>query len=289
MMWGNAPAAPARQAAHMLVAIILLIAVGFLIVERLWPANALPRVRAWYPRVFLINAIQGGIVILAGLSWDVWLGRVSVFRLQDQVGVVPQAVIAYVVSTCIYYWWHRWRHTSTFWWRLCHQLHHSPRRIEILTSFYKHPIEITLNSILSAAITYTLLGVTIEAAAIYTAMAAIAEFFYHWNIRTPRWLGPIVQRPESHRVHHKRAYHPNNNADLPVLDWLFGTYENPTRPVEECGFTADREDRFEDLLAFRDLHDRAVAASSPLHFLPTCIGCRKRWACAEARADGDVA
>ena len=44
----------------MLIATIVLIGVGFLVVERLWPANELPRVRAWYPRVFLINAIQGG-------------------------------------------------------------------------------------------------------------------------------------------------------------------------------------------------------------------------------------
>ena len=270
----------------MLVAIILSIGAGFLLVERLWPANALPRVRAWYARVIAVNAIQGGIVVLAGLTWDVWLRHASLLSLRDHLGVVSQAAVAYLVSTFIYYWWHRWRHTSTFWWRLCHQLHHSPRRIEILTAFYKHPIEITINSILSAAITYALLGVTIEAAALYTAMAAVAEFFYHWNVRTPRWLGPFFQRPESHRVHHKRAYHTNNYSDLPVFDWLFGTYENPSDQVEHCGFTEDREDRFEDLLAFRDLHDRTVRERAPLQFLPTCIGCRKRWACAEARADG---
>ena len=70
---------------------------------------------------------------------------------------------------------------------------------------------------------------------------------------------------------------------------MFGTYENPRGAVEQCGFTDDREDRFEDMLAFRDLHDRRIDSSSPLHFLPTCIGCRKRWACAESRARGDAA
>ena len=239
--------------------------------------------RAWYARVFLINAIQGAIVILGGVSWDRWLNRASLFDLENHLGVVPQAVVAYVVSAFVYYWWHRRRHTSKFWWMLCHQFHHSPRRIEVLTSFYKHPVEITLNSILSSAITYTLLGVSIEASAIYTGIAAVAEFFYHWNVRTPRWVGPLIQRPESHRVHHKRHYHTNNYADLPVFDMLFGTYENPRAPVADCGFADEREDRFEDLLAFRDLHDRKVVSSSPLHFLPTCIGCRKRWACTDAR------
>jgi sterol desaturase/sphingolipid hydroxylase (fatty acid hydroxylase superfamily) len=272
----------------MVIATIVLIAGCFILVERLWPAADLPRVRAWYPRVFLVNAIQGGIVVVAGLTWDRWLNRASLIRLQDDLGVLTQAVVAYIVSSFVYYWWHRWRHTSRFWWNLCHQLHHSPRRIEILTSFYKHPVEITLNSILSAAITYTLLGINIQAAVIYTGLTAVAEFFYHWNVHTPAWLGPFFQRPEAHRIHHKRGYHTNNYADLPVFDIMFGTYENPSGPVATCGFIADREDRFEDMLAFRDVHDRKIASSSPLHFLPTCIGCRKRWACTEARADNDA-
>ena len=267
----------------MMLPIVLSIGVGFLIVERLWPANDLPRVRAWYPRIVLINAIQGGILLLAGVTWDRWFGAAALLRLDGTMPALAQGVIAYVVSTFVYYWWHRWRHTSSFWWKVCHQLHHSPQRIEVLTSFYKHPVEISLNSILSAAIVYLLLGVSVEAAAWYTLFTAVAEFFYHWNIRTPAWLGPFFQRPESHRVHHKKNYHTNNYADLPIFDILFGTYENPRAPVKECGFAPDREDRIDDMLAFRDLHDAKVAASSPLHLLPTCIGCRKRWACAESR------
>src|SRR5215208_5890192 len=95
--------------------LILLIGVGFLVVERLWPANDLPKVHAWYPRVVLLNVIQGGLVVVAGLTWDRWLSHASLVRLQDHVGVVPQAIVAYVVSSFVYYWWHRWRHTSQFW------------------------------------------------------------------------------------------------------------------------------------------------------------------------------
>ena len=267
-----------------MIFVVVLIAGGFILVERLWPANDLPRVRAWYPRVLAVNAVQGGIVVLSGLTWDRWFAHASLFHLQERMGIVPQALIAYLVSSFVYYWWHRWRHSSRFWWTVCHQLHHSPRRIEILTSFYKHPVEITLNSILSAAITFALLGITVQAAALYTAITAVAEFFYHWNIRTPQWLGPIFQRPESHRVHHRKNYHTNNYADLPIFDILFGTYENPRAHVDACGYTRVDEDRFEDMLAFRDIHDKTVASSSPLHLLPTCIGCKKRWACSDARA-----
>jgi hypothetical protein len=37
------------------------------------------------------------------------------------------------------------------------------------------------------------------------------------------------------------------------------------------------------MLAFRDVHTAGIEQLEPLHFLPTCIGCSKRWACAAAR------
>src|SRR5687767_10736513 len=135
-----------------MILVLLGVAVGFILVERLWPARAAPAVRNWGWRVLLLNVIQGAIVFMAGHTWDLWLQSVSLFHLQEYLGDVGSAVVAYLVSCFIYYWWHRLRHESHLFWRLCHQLHHSPRRIELLTSFYKHPVEITLNSLLSAAI-----------------------------------------------------------------------------------------------------------------------------------------
>lgn len=263
--------------------VILAVAAGFLVVERLWPAMDLPRVRAWWARVILVNLLQLGIVLLAGVSWDRWLAQASLVRLQDHMGVLPQAAAAYLLSTFIYYGWHRVRHESQLFWLLCHQLHHSPRRIELLTAFYKHPVEITLNSALSAAIVYTLLGCSVEAGAYYTLMTAVAEYFYHWNVRTPRWLGYAIQRPESHRIHHQYRHHTDNFADLPVIDMMFGTFQNAGKRPVRCGYDDWREDRFEDILAFRDIHAKGAEKIPPLQLLPTCIGCRKRWACYESR------
>lgn len=264
----------------MLLLLIVAIAAGMFAVERLWPAMELPRVDNWWARVVLVNLVQLGIVLLAGVTWDRWLAQLALFRLQDHLGTVGQAAVAYLVSTFVYYWWHRLRHSSRWFWRICHQLHHSPRRIELVTSFYKHPVEITLNSLLSAAIVYPLLGCTVEAAALYTLLTAVAEFFYHWNVHTPRWLGFLFQRPEAHRVHHQHSFHHQNYADLPVWDILFGTFDNPRRFESTCGFDDWREDRFEDMLAFRNVHANAAEERPPLTFLPVCIGCRKRWGCA---------
>ncbi|MCH7227676.1 sterol desaturase family protein [Haloferula sp. A504] len=252
--------------------ILIAVAALMFVIERLWPGQQLPTVRWWWLRILLVNVAQLGIVIAAGLTWDRWLSSVSLFRLSNHLDPWLAGAVAYFISTLIYYFWHRLRHESTFFWRLCHQIHHSPRRIEVLASFYKHPVEILINSVLSAAIVYTLLGLTVEAAAIYTAFTAVAEYFYHWNLRTPRWVGWLIQRPESHRVHHQFKHHSQNYADLPLWDWLFGTLRNPKKSPRRCGFTPKREQRFGEMLAFRDVHRQP-----PLPL--TCFGCRKRWAC----------
>ena len=58
------------------------------------------------------------------------------------LGRTGGAIVGYLVITFVYYWWHRARHEVPILWRCFHQVHHSPQRIEIITSFYKHPVEI---------------------------------------------------------------------------------------------------------------------------------------------------
>lgn len=262
-----------------MLGIIFAVAAGLFLLERLWPAHTLPRIEGWWARVVLVNAVQLGIVVVAGFSWDRWLQSVSLFELRSSLGTLSQAAIAYFVSTFVYYWWHRFRHESAWFWRLCHQLHHSPQRIELVTSFYKHPVEVTCNSLISAGLVYTLLGCSVQAGALYTLLTALAEFFYHLNLRTPHWLGFLFQRPEAHRVHHQYRHHTQNFADLPIWDMLFGTFRNPHRAPSRCGFDDWREDRFDDIIAFRDVHAPGSRQRPPLRLLPTCFGCRKRWAC----------
>ena len=262
-----------------MIPILILIAGLMILIERFWPGQSLPTVKGWWLRILLVNLAQLGIVLLAGVAWDRWLAGVSIWRLTDSLGTIGAAAVAYLISTLVYYGWHRVRHESDFFWRLCHQLHHSPQRIEILASFYKHPVEILINSWISALLVYGLLGLSLESAAIYTGLTAVAEYFYHWNVRTPRWVGWLVQRPESHRVHHQYRHHSQNYADLPVWDWLFGTLNNPRKSPKRCGFDADKEKQVTDMLLFRDVHRQPPGLS------PTCMGCRKRWACAKNREE----
>lgn len=92
-----------------------------------------------------------------------------------------------------------------------------------------------------AAATATILAVT------------FLGIFQHANLRTPHWLGYIVQRPESHTVHHARGIHAKNYADLPLVDMLFGTFENPRRFEHATGFWHGASARVLDMLIARDV------------------------------------
>ena len=222
--------------------------------ERIFVGWKLPQVKSWWPRVLAVNAIQLGIVTLAGITWEKWFTGSSLIGLSFYLPPWAGGFLAYFIATFIFYWWHRWRHEYDFLWRGFHQIHHSPQRLEVITSFYKHPQEMIVNSILGSIIVYKLLGLTLEAGAFYTFYTAIGEFFYHTNIKTPRWIGFIFQRPEMHRIHHQYDRHKNNYGDFVWWDMLFGTYENPKEWTHICGFDETKEQRLFAMLKFQDVH-----------------------------------
>lgn len=224
------------------------------LLERALPGWVLPRVPTWPVRVIGVNLVQLGVVLLAGVTWEVWLSSRSAFHLSNAVSPVIGGLIAYFIATFVFYWWHRWRHEVEVLWRAFHQIHHSPQRIEVITSFYKHPGEMIANSLIGSALVYTLLGLSLEAGAVYTACTAIGEFFYHTNVRTPRWVGFFFQRPEMHRIHHQHGRHKNNYGDIVWWDMLFGTYENPKDFEFTCGFDDAKEQRLGAMLLYADVH-----------------------------------
>ena len=44
---------------------------------------------------------------------------------------------------------------------ICHQVHDSPARIESLTAFYKHPVEIIANTALISVLMFSVLGASL--------------------------------------------------------------------------------------------------------------------------------
>ena len=73
-----------------------------------------------------------------GVHMDLWVDRSH--YLEGRLATMTQnlwqgALLGYLTITFVYYWWHRARHEHPWLWRYLHQIHHSPARLEIVTSF----------------------------------------------------------------------------------------------------------------------------------------------------------
>jgi sterol desaturase/sphingolipid hydroxylase (fatty acid hydroxylase superfamily) len=226
----------------------------FLSWERISPGRVLPNSTGWYFRSISINLAQLGITLLTGELWLHVLSGESLIALSEIDSTIAQGFIGWFIGTFVFYWWHRLRHKKGFW-AIFHQIHHSASRIEILTSFYKHPVEIFVNSFLTALILFPILGCSLLGAIWYNLFAATGEYFYHANVRTPKWVRHFIQTPELHSIHHEYDSHNYNFSDVPIWDRIFGTYRDTTEFTERCGFPKGNERKIWSMLAFRDVYD----------------------------------
>jgi sterol desaturase/sphingolipid hydroxylase (fatty acid hydroxylase superfamily) len=234
-------------------ALIVISTVIFLFLERAYPGRKLPRSKGWYPRAILVTAAQLVITLATARLWVKIFGDLSFFNLSHWHLPFFEGFIGWFVGTFVFYWWHRLRHAKG-WWLAFHQIHHSPSRIELLTSFYKHPVEILCDSVLSAILLYPLLGCSLMGAFWYNFFAATGEYFYHANVRTPRWLQYLIQTPELHSIHHQFDVHKYNFGDIPLWDRMFGTYKDATAFAERCGFPNGAERKLVPMLIFKDVY-----------------------------------
>ena len=104
-------------------------------------------------------------------------------------------------------------------------------------------------------VTVSVLGLDPVAAAVTGYIGVFYGLFQHMNVRTPRWLGVLIQRPESHSVHHRRGFHAYNYSDLPIWDMLWGTFRNPQEFHGEVGFEREPSLRMGSMLAGRDANE----------------------------------
>ena len=208
---------------------------GFAAVEALWPARVFPASAYWKTRGLI------GFVLLMGLNtllpplWDGWFGA---HRLLDAsgLGTLGGALYGFLVLELGVYVWHRLMHRTPVLWRAFHQMHHSAERVDIWGAAYFHPLDMIGFSCLFSFTLIMVAGVAPEAAIIANLTATFYSFFQHANVRTPRWLGYIIQRPESHSLHHERGVHAYNYSDLPLWDIVFGTFRNPAVWQGRAGF-----------------------------------------------------
>lgn len=232
----------------------LALAAILFVFERIKPGSEVESSTGWYARAVFINLLQLVVLVAGSFTWSVWFGNVSLVSLGEELPPYAAGFLAYFIFTFLFYWWHRLKHYSNTLWRIFHQVHHSPRRIEVLAANYLHPFDTASGLILGSFICSTLLGLGVEGIAWYSLYLSCMSYFLHANITVPRWVGYIIQTPQMHRRHHEFGKHDTNYSDIVWWDMLFGTYENPKQPCKECGFTKEREIRVWDMLVCKDVH-----------------------------------
>ena len=234
--------------------IVLVVFVCVFTLEVIAPASSNHCNRRWLILASCLSVFQTLSTFFAGWLFTENIQELSIFSFRDS-NIWFQGFLGFMLTSFIAYWWHRAMHKSDFLWRTFHQLHHSPRRIESLTAFYLHPFDGVAATILNGLCCYTILGLNLYGCAISLLSAAIYNIFIHADLKTPYWLGYVLQRPEMHRVHHKHMSH-KKNYGLAFLDMIFGTFENPKDYVVEVGFDVSREKKVFDMLLTKDVYKK---------------------------------
>ncbi len=208
---------------------------GFALLELALVGRKYPRVLHWRLQGAAFTLLYFAVATYAPLFWDGWLGEHRLFAA-DTLPLWAQIVGGFLVLELGIYVWHRTMHNVNFLWRWFHQMHHSAERVDIWGALYFHPFDSVGWALLGSLALVLGFGVSAEAAIVINVIATFYGMFQHLNVRTPQWLGYVIQRPESHSGHHERGIHARNYSDLPFWDIVFGTFHNPREFTGECGF-----------------------------------------------------
>jgi len=143
------------------------------------------------------------------------------------------ALVAAVIGwDFLYYWNHRFMHTSRYMWAV-HEVHHSSERYNLSTAL-RQPVADALGT----SIPYGLLclfGIPPSSVATARGVNLIYQFWIHTEAidRIGR-AEATLNSPSHHRVHHgtNRQYLDRNHGGILIIwDRLFGTFEPEDEPV----------------------------------------------------------
>jgi len=235
---------------------------AFLLLDLVWRRRVFATTRFWRLRGLLVSIVSVALSIGIALFWGTVLSGYSLLDASG-LGMLAGAGVGILVYELIHYWYHRKAHEWNWLWRAAHQMHHSAEAVDAFGAYYQHPLDVFFFTTWSSLVFFPLLGLTPEAGALGAAFLAFNAMFQHANITTPHWLGYIIQRPESHGIHHGRGIHQFNYSDLPLWDMLFGTFRNP-RSVEgvAAGFYKGASARIPEMLIGRDVSEPAAVGKS---------------------------
>ena len=225
--------------------------------ESIFPARNLPEIRFWK-----LKGIAGFVLYVLVSAYVPFLyasllPNAQLFDMSHQP-VYLSAAVAILLFELGVYFWHRTMHRNNLLWRVMHQMHHSAERLDTYGAFFFSPMDMIGLTVLGTICFSLILGLHPAAVTIMLLVTNFLAIFQHANIKTPQWLGYIIQRPESHTLHHAKGIHGFNYSDLPVFDLIFGTFKNPKEFAAETGFYYGASERITDMLLFKDVSEPEI-------------------------------
>lgn len=238
---------------------LLAIVASFLLfmgLEALMPSGrAMPVIRRW--RLIGLGGFAATLVVVV-FGPLLLVPYLPPMALADLNGWATWAAIPlWVLTTFIGYWAHRIMHYFDLLWRAGHQLHHGVARVDIASAYIFHPVDVMVQGVAAPLLAAGLLNATPQAAAWAGLWGFTVGLYQHWDVRTPKWTGWFIQRPEAHMLHHERDVHARNFGDMPLWDRLFGTYGEPREGEVKLGFEPGRASRWLAMLAMIDVNRSA--------------------------------
>ena len=220
--------------------------------EAIFPARQLPDVKYWKIKGIVFFFIYFFLSSYLPLWYAEWLPTSQLIDLSG-ANIYISAIAGILIYELGVFTWHRAMHNSNLLWKVFHQMHHSAERLDTYGAFYFSPFDMAGFTIIGTISFSFIAGMPPPAITIILLFTNFLSIFQHANIKTPTWLGYIIQRPESHAVHHAKGVHGFNYSDLPLFDIIFGTFRNPKNFVKETGFYQGASQRVSDMLMFKDV------------------------------------
>ena len=227
---------------------------GFIALDLVSRARNFETPKVWRVQALAVTVLTFALSMAVTIFWGALLAGVSLMD-GSKLGIVGGALVGILAYEFIHYWYHRAAHANDHLWRWAHQMHHSAESVDAFGAYYLHPVDTFFFTTWSSLVFFPILGLRPEAGVLAGFFLVFNAMFQHANIKTPRWMGYIIQRPESHGVHHERGKHRSNYSDLPLWDMVFGTFENPEAFEQEAGFYNGASSRIGDMLIGRDVSE----------------------------------
>lgn len=227
---------------------------GFMLLDFVINRRTYKTTKQWRLRGSLVTVGIFYFTTSAAIFWGTLLEGISLFD-GSGLGIIGGAVVGIIVYELAHYWYHRAAHKMNWLWLAGHQMHHSAESLDAFGAYYLHPLDAFMFTTLNSLVFFPILGLLPEAGAVSALFLTFNAMLQHANIKTPHWLGYIIQRPESHAIHHGRGIHKFNYSDLALWDILFGTFRNPS-PEDDpktTGFYLGGSSRILDMLLCQDV------------------------------------